>query len=159
MKLSATAESVTTSPILMIAAEINKKISQGSKIFNLTVGDFNSKIYPIPEKLTALAIEAYRNNETNYPGAFGLDPLRQSVIDLLQDFCGIDVDMSEVQVASGSRPLIYSFYKSVVDPGDKVIYPVPSWNNDYYTELHNAEAIIVETSPETNFFPTSLSKY
>jgi aspartate aminotransferase len=65
--------------------------------------------------------------------------------------------MNEVQVASGSRPLIYSFYKTIVDPGDKVIYPVPSWNNDYYTEMHSAEAVIVETSPETNFFPTAES--
>ncbi len=83
--------------------------------------------------------------------------LRQAIMDLLKDYCEIDITMNEVQVASGSRPLIYSFYKTIVDPGDKVIYPVPSWNNDYYTEMHSAEAVIVETSPETNFFPTAES--
>jgi len=157
MKLSKSAESITTSPILIIAAEINKKIQQGEKVFNLTVGDFNSQIYPIPDRLTELTIDAYKQHETNYPGAFGIDQLRQAIIDLLKDYCDIDVAMSEVQVASGSRPLIYSFYKTIVDPGDKVIFPVPSWNNDYYTEMHSAEAVIVETSPETNFFPTAES--
>ncbi len=157
MKLSKASETITTSPILIIAAEINKKIQQGENVFNLTVGDFNSQIYPIPERLTELTIEAYRQHETNYPGAFGIDQLRQSIIGLLKDYCEIDVTMNEVQVASGSRPLIYSFFKTIVDPGDKVIFPVPSWNNDYYTEMHSAEAVIVETSPETNFFPTAES--
>lgn len=154
MKLSSAAQSITTSPILTIAAEINAKISQGKKIYNLTVGDFNSKIYPIPERLTALTIKAYQQHETNYPGAFGLDPLRHSIIDLLKDYCEIDVKLNEVQIASGSRPLIYSFFKTIVDPGEKVIFPVPSWNNDYYTELHKAQPVIVETLPESNFFPT-----
>ncbi|MCK5663746.1 MAG: pyridoxal phosphate-dependent aminotransferase [Thiotrichaceae bacterium] len=157
MKQSKAAESITTSPILVIAAEINKKIQQGEKIFNLTVGDFNSQIYPIPDRLTELTIDAYNQHETNYPGAFGIDQLRQAIIDLLKDYCEIDVSMAEVQVASGSRPLIYSFFKTIVDPGEKVIFPVPSWNNDYYTEMHSAEAVIVETSPESNFFPTAES--
>ena len=157
MKLSSAAQSITTSPILTVAAEINVKISQGENVYNLTVGDFNSQIYPIPERLTELTIEAYKQHETNYPGAFGLDPLRHSIIDLLKDYCDIDVKMSEVQVASGSRPLIYSFFKTIVDPGDKVIFPVPSWNNDYYTELHKAQPVIVETTPESNFFPTAES--
>ena len=155
MKLSSAAQSITTSPILTIAAEINAKINQGEKIYNLTVGDFNSQIYPIPERLTELTIDAYRRHETNYPGAYGVDLLRHSIIELLKDYCKIDVTMSEVQVASGSRPLIYSFFKTIVDPGDKVIFPVPSWNNDYYTELHNAQPVIIETSPESNFFPTA----
>lgn len=155
MKLSRQAEAVTTSPILTIAAEINEKIAQGEQVYNLTVGDFDSQIFPIPQRLTDLIIDAYQQHETNYPGAFGLPGLRQSVSDVLKNYCEIDVPVAEIQVASGSRPLIYSFFKTVVDAGDNVIYPVPSWNNDFYTELHDANAIIVETSPENNFFPTA----
>jgi aspartate aminotransferase len=155
MKLSRQAEAVTTSPILTIAAEINEKIAQGQQLYNLTVGDFNSKIFPIPQRLTALIIEAYEQHETNYPGAFGLPGLRQSVSDLFRHYCDIDVPVAEIQIASGSRPLIYSFFKTVVDAGDNVVYPVPSWNNEFYTELHDANAIAVETSPQNNFFPTA----
>ena len=123
MKLSSSAQNITTSPILTIAAEINAKINQGEKIYNLTVGDFNSQIYPIPERLTTLIIDAYKQHETNYPGAFGLDPLRQSIITLLKDYCDINVNMNEVQVASGSRPLIYSCFKTIVDPGGESDFP------------------------------------
>lgn len=155
MKLSSQAEAITTHPILVLAAEINSKISQGESIYNLTVGDFDSSIFPIPERLTELVIEAYRQHQTNYPGAFGLDGLRQAVADMLERFCQIDVELDEIQIASGSRPLIYSFFKTVVDSGDKVIYPAPSWNNDNYTQLHDAQAVIVEASAENNFFPTA----
>lgn len=155
MKLSRQAEAVTTSPILTIAAAINEKIARGEQIYNLTVGDFNSKIFPIPDRLTALIIEAYEQHETNYPGAFGLPGLRQSVSNMLKHYCDINVPVDEIQVASGSRPLIYSFFKTVLDAGDRVIYPVPSWNNDFYTELHDATPVIVETSPQNNFFPTA----
>ncbi len=157
MKLSQAAEHIQSSPILTIAAEINRKVAQGASIHNLTIGDFNPQIYPIPERLTELTIEAYREHQTNYPGAFGVDELRQSIIELLRDQCSIELAMDEVQVASGSRPLIYSLYKTIVDVGDKVVFPVPSWNNDFYCELHQATPVIVETSPGSNFFPTAES--
>jgi len=155
MKLSAAAEAITTSPILVIAAEINRRIAEGQRVYNLTVGDFDSRIFPIPQRLTELTIEAYRDHQTNYPGAFGLDGLREAVAHLLERVCGVSHDLDEIQIASGSRPLIYSFYQSVVDPGDKVVFPVPSWNNEYYCQLLGARPVPVDTRPEDNFFPTA----
>jgi len=154
-KLSNQAQGISTSPILIIAAEINKKIQQGEKVYNLTVGDFNSRIFPIPTRLTELVVEAYQAHETNYPGAFGMDGLRGAISSMLHRICDVDVPVSEIQVSCGSRPLIYSFFKTVVDAGDKVVYPTPSWNNDFYTQLHDAQAVEVETSRKNNFFPTA----
>ncbi|MEZ4684689.1 MAG: aminotransferase class I/II-fold pyridoxal phosphate-dependent enzyme [Bacteroidia bacterium] len=42
---------------------------------------------------------------------------------------------------------------SLVDPGDKVIYPVPSWNNNHYAYIADAQKIEVQTRPEDNFMP------
>ena len=155
LKLSQQAEAIATSPILIIAAEINRRIRQGDRVFNLTVGDFDPRIFPIPERLTELVFDAYRQHETNYPGAFGVDNLRSAIGAMLKRRCGIDVTLGEIQVACGSRPLIYSFFKTVVDAGDKVVYPTPSWNNDFYTQLHDARAVEVETSASNNFFPSA----
>lgn len=155
MKLSRLADSITTSPILTIAAQINAKKAAGEKIYNFTVGDFDPGIYPIPELLSAETIKAYEQHETNYPGAFGLPELREGVAQTLNRICGLDYTADEIQIASGSRPLIYTCYQSIVDPGDKVVYPGPSWNNDYYTLLTGSRGVVVETSPETNFMPTA----
>ncbi len=155
MKLSQLAEEITTSPILTISAQINAKIAEGEKIYNFTVGDFDPDIYPIPEPLRDETIAAYQNNETNYPGAFGMPEFRTGVAQTLNRICGLDYTADEVQIASGSRPLIYATYRVLVDEGDKVIFPAPSWNNDYYTQLSKTQAVIVETTPENHFMPTA----
>ncbi|MCK5897287.1 MAG: aminotransferase class I/II-fold pyridoxal phosphate-dependent enzyme, partial [Cocleimonas sp.] len=155
MKLSKLAQGVTTSPILTISAQINEKRAAGEKIFNLTVGDFDADIFPIPDLLKQEIIAAYQDNQTNYPGAFGMPEFRQGVANTLNRVCGLDLTAEEVQIACGSRPLIYACYKTIVDPGDKVVYPGPSWNNDYYTLLTDTQAVVVETSPENDFMPTA----
>ncbi len=155
MKLSKLAQGVTTSPILTIAAQINEKNAAGEKIYNFTVGDFDSNIFPIPDLLKQEIIAAYQANQTNYPGAFGLLEFREGVAQTLNRICDLNLTAEEVQIACGSRPLIYACYKTIVDPGDKVVYPGPSWNNDYYTLLTETQAVIVETSPENDFMPTA----
>jgi aspartate aminotransferase len=49
--------------------------------------------------------------------------------------------------------LIFTLFNSIVDPGDKVIYAVPSWNNNHYTHINHAEHCIIETTPENDFMP------
>jgi aspartate aminotransferase len=51
--------------------------------------------------------------------------------------------------------LIYSIFLALVDPGDKVVFPAPSWNNNHYSDLTGANAVIVQTTPENNFMPTA----
>jgi aspartate aminotransferase len=58
-------------------------------------------------------------------------------------------------VTSGARPAIYGAYRVLVDPGDRVVYPVPSWNNNYYSQLIGAEQVMVRCGAETNFLPTA----
>ena len=154
MNISKLANNITTSPILTFAAQVNAKIAQGEQLYNLTVGDFNPHIYGIPDKLTAGIIEAYQNHHTNYPGAFGLDNLRKAIAQLIKHYNNVDLELNNILVASGSRPLIYGTYKSIIDAGDKVVFPVPSWNNDYYSIMSDAEMVTVETSAENNFMPT-----
>jgi aspartate aminotransferase len=79
LKVSEKAEKLIGSEIIKLAGEINEKIKQGDKIYNLTIGDFNSKLYPIPDQLKAFINEAYLNDETNYPPADGMLALREQV--------------------------------------------------------------------------------
>ncbi|MNY08857.1 Aspartate aminotransferase [compost metagenome] len=51
--------------------------------------------------------------------------------------------------------MIYATYLALVDPGDKVIYPAPSWNNNHYCHLSSAKGVAVETTVENNFMPTA----
>ncbi|MEB0263755.1 aminotransferase class I/II-fold pyridoxal phosphate-dependent enzyme, partial [Mucilaginibacter sp. 10I4] len=100
-------------------------------------------------------IDAYNHNQTNYPPADGMLSLRESVSAFLKNRMGLEYAANQILISGGSRPLIYSAYLALVDPGDKVVFPTPSWNNNHYCDLTCAEAILVETRPENNFMPTA----
>jgi len=155
MSVSLLAQNLHGSEIIKIAGEINELKRQGQNIANLTIGDFDSNIYPIPAELKQGIVDAYANNQTNYPPADGVLDLRESVSAFLKSRFDLDYASNQIIISGGSRPLIYSTFLALVDPGDKVVFPAPSWNNNHYSDLTNAEAIIIPTRPEHNFMPTA----
>lgn len=155
LKVSEKAENLIGSEIIKLAGEVNDKIKRGEKIYNLTIGDFNSKLYPIPEALKSLITEAYKNDETNYPPADGMLALREQVSEFLKHYGQLHYNSNEILIAGGARPLIYATFLTLVNPGEKVIFPVPSWNNNHYCHLHQAQQVIIEAKPENNFMPSA----
>lgn len=155
LKVSKLAENIIGSEIIKLAAEVNEKIKKGEKVYNLTIGDFNPKVFPIPAQLKRAIIQEYENDQTNYPAADGMLELRTAVSKLLKERGELDYKPDEIVIAGGARPVIYAIFRALVDQGDTVLFPVPSWNNNHYTYLNNAEAILIETKPEHKFMPTA----
>ncbi len=137
-----------------MAAEINAKIAAGEQICNLTVGDFDSTQFPIPARFQEHIQQAYLDGETNYPPADGVAMLRNAIRDYAAREWGARYPVESVLIASGARPILYGAYRSVVNPGDKVVYPVPSWNNNHYVWMTGAEGVAIATRPEDGFMPT-----
>jgi aspartate aminotransferase len=152
--LSHLAETLIGSEIVKLGNAINERIRNGEKIYNFTIGDFNPHIFPIPAELEALIIDAYKKNYTSYPAAEGILDLRKAISSFIKEWEGLDFAPAEIQVASGGRPLIYSLFRVIVDKGDKVIYGVPSWNNNHYVHLTDGEHCLINCTPENNFMPT-----
>lgn len=155
MSVSTLAQTLKGSEIIKIGGEINELKKKGEKIANLTIGDFDPAIFPIPTGLKHGIIDAYHANHTNYPPADGVTVLRENISVFLKERYHLDYPINQVLVAGGSRPLIYATYLALVDPGDKVVYPTPSWNNNHYCHLSGANGIGVPTSADNNFMPTA----
>ncbi len=149
------AEHLIGSEIIKLANEINEKIKKGEAIANLTIGDFDPKVFPIPTVLLEEIINAYKAGHTNYPVANGMLELRQAVAAYVADTQQLTYQPDEILIAGGARPLIYGIYSTLIDPGDKVVYPVPSWNNNHYCHLMQAKGIQVEATQEHHFMPTA----
>ncbi|MFT4155679.1 pyridoxal phosphate-dependent aminotransferase [Parafilimonas sp.] len=154
-KLSRLAENMIGSEIVRLGNEINERKRKGEKIFNFTIGDFDPHVFPIPAALEERIIQCYTDHYTSYPAAEGIIELREAVSAFLHEWEQLDYAPSEILIASGGRPLIYTLFKTVVDEGDKVIYAAPSWNNNHYTNLHKGRHCIIEARPENNFMPTA----
>jgi aspartate aminotransferase len=153
MKLSQLAETLIGSEIVKLGNAISERVRSGEKIYNYTIGDFDPALFPIPKELENEIIEAYKNHYTNYPPANGILELRNAVSSFLKEWEGLEYDPNEILIAAGGRPLIYTIFKAVADSGDKVIYPIPSWNNNHYIHMTGSEHCVIQTTPENNFMP------
>jgi aspartate aminotransferase len=156
MKVSKLAENIIGSEIIKLAAEVNEKVKQGEKIYNLTIGDFNPKEFPIPADLKQMIVDAYFADQTNYPAADGMAELRQAVSVLLKERGGLDYKTDEILIAGGARPVIYAIFRALVDANDTVIFAVPSWNNNHYSYLNGAKQLVIEAKAENNFMPSAV---
>lgn len=154
-KLSHLANTLIGSEIVRLGGEIKEKIKSGEKIYNFTIGDFDSSIFPIPKQLEQEIINAYQNKLTTYPPADGIFALRESVSKFIKEREGLDFNTNEILIAAGGRPLIYTLYRALIDKGDKVIYSVPSWNNNHYVHFVEGRHQLIETTADNNFMPTA----
>jgi aspartate aminotransferase len=152
--LSRLAETFTGSEILRVAAEIRAARTAGRPVTDLTVGDFSPAQFPIPERLREEVREALGRGETNYPPPPGMPELRQAVQRFYARELGLHYPVEAIEIACGSRPLIYGTYRMLCDPGDRVVYPVPSWNNNHYSRLVGAVATPVRCGEADRFLPT-----
>jgi aspartate aminotransferase len=152
--LSALARGVVGSEILRIAAEIRALKAKGASICNLTVGDFDPAQFPVPELLLTGVRDALAAGHTNYPPSDGVLTLREAVARSYERSLGLKYPVESVLITGGARPLLYGTYLTVLDRGDTVIYPVPSWNNNHYAYLSGARAVELPVTAASNFFPT-----
>ena len=154
-RVSHLADGLRSSAILKIAGEVRALVGEGRQILNLTVGDFSSKQFRIPRELEDGIVEALRAGESTYPPPNGLESLRTAVRDFYQRRLGLDFPVQSILIASGARPAIYALYRAVVDPGERVVFGVPSWNNDYYCQMLGALPVMIECDASTGFLPTA----
>ncbi len=155
MRVSKMADTLIGSEIIRLAGEINQRIAAGAKIYNFTIGDFNPQYFPIPELLKTEINHFYAQNKTNYPEANGMQVLREAAADFVERKQNLSYSPNDYLISSGSRPIIYATFATLLDAGDKVVFPTPSWNNNHYAHLFGAQKVEVETLPEQNFMPTA----
>ena len=153
-RFSNMAEGLSGSEILKIATEIRTLAAQGKKMCNLTVGDFSPTEFRIPLFLEEAIHRQYKNGQTNYPPSEGVPELRAAIRKFYADRLGLDYPEKSIIVCGGARPITYSLFRTVVSPGDKVIAPVPSWNNHYYIHMAGAQGIPVQCHADNSFLPT-----
>lgn len=153
-RVSTMADGLVGSEILKIAADIRAMVAEGKSICNLTVGDFSSTEFRIPKFLEENIREALQRGETNYPPADGMVVLKKSILSFYEHWLNLRYPLESVLVTGGSRPGIYGTYRTIVDPEDTVIYPVPSWNNNHYIHQVGAKGVPVVCNSEDAFLPT-----
>jgi len=155
VKLSRLASEMQESEIITLNEAVKVKLQMGEQVFNYTIGDFDPRIFPIPAMLQHQISVAYDDRYTTYPLANGLLELREAVANFVNTKQGLSYSPDEILIAGGGRSIIYSLFQAIVDPGDIVVYAVPSWSNNHYARICQAESRIIATKAENEFLPTA----
>ena len=152
--LSDLARGMHMSGILRTAQQVRELRAAGTPVLDLSLGDFGSKYFSIPEKLLRGIERALESGTTNYPPPPGLPALRKAVCEYVERSSGVRYPIESVLIACGGRPILYGAYLTVVAPGDTVVYSVPSWQNDSYAWLSGAKAVEIQAKSANGFQPT-----
>jgi aspartate/methionine/tyrosine aminotransferase len=105
-------------------ARANELERQGRSIVHLEIGEPD---FDTPEPIVRAGIESLRKAATHYSPVPGIWELRTRIAQHLSGRHSQKVDPRNVIVTPGAKMMIFSIIQSIVDPGDEVILPDPSY--------------------------------
>ena len=141
-------ESVT----LAASARAKALKAQGSDILSLTLGEPD---FVTPKNIQDAAIEAIQNGKASfYTVASGLPELKDAINNYMENFYGYSVNRNQVVVATGAKYILYTFFTTVLNPGDEVIIPTPCWVS-YVDQVKMADGV---ATTEANDFKVTVEQ-
>lgn len=101
-----------------------RREAEGHHIIHLSIGqpDFQ----PLQSIIDA-TLQAIKEGKTNYTRSSGIPELLQTISQVYQEDYGLVIDPSEIIATSGGKLGLLASVFSVLDRGDELIVPEPSW--------------------------------
>ena len=119
-------------------------------VISLGVGEPD---FETPYHIREAGIQALQAGKTFYTSNSGLLPLRQAISRYAKRRLGLDYDpASQVMVSVGGSEAIDAALRTIINPGDEIIYIEPSFVS-YLPCIKMADGVpvVIELKPENNF--------
>ena len=126
--------------------------ASGRQIIGLQVGDPDFGTHPA---IAEAALKAMQDGQTHYGPSNGTLELRKAIAHKLQRDEGVTYDpASEILVTNGGIHAYYTAMQSVLNPGDEVLIPDPSWaTHSNMATMLRGNVIRVPAPAENGFIP------
>ena len=124
MKLADRLNRLGTETAFAVAATAADWVSKGNEVFPFHLGDLN---LATPENISAAMQRAVVEGKTGYCPNAGIAPLRVALAESLGRQRNVTFAPENIAVQPGGKPVIGKFLRSVMDPGDEVLYPNPGF--------------------------------
>lgn len=124
MKLADRLNRLGTETAFAVAATAADWVLQGNEVFPFHLGDIN---LATPENISAAMHRAVVEGKTGYCPNAGIAPLRAALAESLGRQRNVSFAPENIAVQPGGKPVIGKFLRSVMNPGDEVLYPNPGF--------------------------------
>ncbi len=123
----------------------------GVDVIAMTAGEPD---FQPPEHVIAAAHEAIDRGMSKYTPAEGSAELREAVAAKFARENGLAYAPNQISVSTGGKQVLYNGFMAVLNPGDEVIVPAPSWvSYPAQVQLAGGVSVPVMTRPEDGFIP------
>lgn len=99
------------------------KVMEVPGAISLTIGEPD---VPVPSNIKMAMIDAINDNKTKYTPNMGLKELRLQLENYLSSI-GISYGWEEICITVGGSEGLFAIFNALLNPGDKVIVPTPSY--------------------------------
>lgn len=140
------------SPTVAMADRILALKASGRKIIGLQVGDPD---FPTPQPVVEVAFKAMQDGLTHYGPSKGYPELRRAAALKLERDHGLTYDPeTELLITHGGIHAYYLAMQSILNPGDEVLVPDPSWGTHFnMARMLRANVTRVPAPAEYGFIP------
>ena len=152
MKLNKQFERIRQSPTVAVFDRVQALKAIGRKIIPLQVGDPD---FPTPSPVLDVAFKALQDGQTHYGPSRGYLDLRAAAVFKLSRDTGVTYDPeTEILVTHGGIHAYYLAMQSILNPGDEVSIPDPTWaTHANMVTMLRGKVVRVPAPPENGFIP------
>jgi aspartate aminotransferase len=124
MKLADRMSRIGTESAFEVLAKARALEKQGKHVIHLEIGEPD---FPTPAHVVEAGQKALGEGWTKYGPTPGFPELREAIAAYISKTRGIAVGPENVCVVPGGKPIMYFGMTALLNPGDEVIYPDPSF--------------------------------
>jgi aspartate/methionine/tyrosine aminotransferase len=124
MKLASSMSRIGTETAFEVLVRARALEAQGRSIVHLEIGEPD---FQTPRHIVDAAKQALDEGWTHYGPTQGLPELRQAIAEYISSTRGIRVGPERVCVVPGGKPIMFYSMLALLEAGDEVIYPNPSF--------------------------------
>lgn len=134
--------------------ELLLHLSENYPVLSLGVGAPN---FDTPPHIVNAAIDALEEGYTHYSPDPGLMELREAIAEKTRRDNAFEPNpYDEILVTTGTSPAVFGAIQTLIDPGDEVIIPTPTYfAYDSIVEIFGGKSVFVPTHEESGFVPDS----
>jgi aspartate/methionine/tyrosine aminotransferase len=153
MNLNRQFELIRQSPTVAMGDRVNALKAGGHKIIGLQTGDPD---FPTPAPVLEAALQSMKAGLTHYAPSRGTLELRQAAAEKLKRDNAVSYDPeAEILVTHGGIHAYYLAMQSILNPGEDVLIPDPSWATHVnMVAMLRGNVIRVPAYAEDGFIPT-----
>ena len=126
MQISNRVQRIAASQSLAMAAKAKQMQAEGIDVISMSLGEPDMDT---PLHVRRAAQEAIDNHWSHYGPVAGIPSLREAIAksEVTNHQSPIAYEANDVVVSVGAKMAIFNAIQAVVNPGDEVIIPMPSW--------------------------------